>query len=133
MPLESTILFPEPASRSACSRAVTLFQEGRVAEASTLLSSAILEGESADLWNDWAVVQLSIAERGLRRALLLAPTHQDASANLGVLLFSLGQRADAAGFLRQALTTTTGAKRDHVQSLLSLCEAQSPPPAAPPP
>jgi SAM-dependent methyltransferase len=127
------IPFPEPASRRMRSRAVTLFQEGRVVEASTLLSSAILEGESADLWNDWAVVQLSVAERALRRALLLAPTHQDATANLGVLLFSIGQRADAAGYLRQALTTTSGAKRDYVRSLLSLCEAQPAPLAAPPP
>lgn len=133
MPLESTIPFPETASRSACSRAVTLFQEGRVAEASTLLSSAILERESADLWNDWAVVQLSIAERALRRALLLAPTHQDATANLGVLLFSIGHRADAAGFLRQALNITTGAKRDYVRSLLALCEAKPAPRFAPPP
>ncbi len=78
MPLENTIPFPEPASRSARSRAVTFFHEGRVVEAATLLSSAILEGESADLWNDWAVVQLSIAERALRRALLLAPSHHDA-------------------------------------------------------
>jgi Methyltransferase domain len=133
VPLENPIPFPEPASRSARSRAVILFQEGRVVEAATLLSSAILEGESADLWNDWAVVQLSVAERALRRALLLAPAHHDATANLGVLLFSLGRRADAAGFLCQALTATAGAKHDYVNSLLKLCEAQPAPLAAPPP
>jgi len=134
MPLENTIPFPNPNARSPRSQAITLFQAGRVSEASTLLSSALVQGESADLWNDWAVVQLSVAERALRRGLLLAPTHQDATANLGVLLFSLGQRADAAGFLRQALTTTAaGAKRDYVRSLLNLCEAQPGPLAAPPP
>ncbi|MGA8986031.1 MAG: hypothetical protein WB470_25410, partial [Candidatus Acidiferrales bacterium] len=51
-----------------------------------MLSAALLQGESPDLWNDWAVVQLSVAERALRRALLLNPAHSDASANLGVLL-----------------------------------------------
>jgi hypothetical protein len=133
LPLENPIPRPEPVSRSARSRAVILFQEGRVVEAATMLSSAILEGESADLWNDWAVVQLSVAERALRRALLFAPSHHDATANLGVLLFSLGRRADAAGFLRQALTTTTEAKRDYVRSLLTLCEAQPAPLVTPPP
>jgi predicted O-methyltransferase YrrM len=133
MPLENEIPFPEPASRSTRSCAVTLFHEGRVTEASTLLSSAILEGESADLWNDWAVVQLSVAERALRRALQLVPSHQDASANLGVLLFTIGKRADAAGLLRQALASTAGAKRDYVNSLLKICEAQTAPLAAAPP
>jgi Methyltransferase domain len=133
MLLENTIPFPEPASRSARSRAVSLFQEGRITEASTLLSTAILEGESADLWNDWAVVQLSVTERALRRALLFAPTHHDATANLGVLLFTTGQRAEAAGFLRQALTATAGAKREYIRSLLTLCESQPTPLAAVPP
>jgi hypothetical protein len=133
VPLENTIPFPNPNSRGPRSRAVSLYQEGHIVEASTLLSSAILEGESADLRNDWAVVQLSVAGRALRRALLLASTRQDAAANLGVLLFSLGRRAEAAGFLRQALITTAGAKRDYVRSLLTLCEAQPGPLATSPP
>jgi len=129
MPLESTVPFPEPKSINPRSRAVTLFLEGRVTEAASLLSSAILQGESADLWNDWAVVQLSVAERALRRALLLAPSHQDAATNLGVLLFSLGKRSDAAVYLRRTLAATSGAQRDYVDSLLKLCEDQ---PARPP-
>jgi hypothetical protein len=133
MPVEKPIPFPNPNPRSPRSRAVTLFQDGYVVEASTLLSGAILEGESADLWNDWAVVQLSVAERGLRRALLLAPSHRDAAANLGVLLFGLGKRAEAAVFLRQASASSTGAARAYVNSLLALCETQPAPTAAPPP
>jgi hypothetical protein len=133
MPLENTIPFPNPNPRSPRSRAVTLFLEGRVVEASTLLSSAILQGESADLWNDWAVVQLSVAERAFHRALLLAPAHHDATANLGILLFSIGKRADAAVFLRQALASTTGAAHAYVNSLLALCDTQPSQLAAPPP
>jgi hypothetical protein len=133
MPIEKTIPFPNPNSRSPRSQALALFREGNVVEASTLLSSAILQGESSDLWNDWAVVQLSVAERAFRRALLLAPTHHDAAANLGVLLFSLGKRADAAVFLRQALASTTGATHDYVQSLLELCKIPPSQTAASPP
>jgi Flp pilus assembly protein TadD len=124
MPLEKTIPFPNPNSRSLRSQALAHFREGNVVEASTLLSSVILQGESADLWNDWAVVQLSVAERAFRRALLLAPAHHDATSNLGILLFSIGNRASAAGFLRQALTTTTGAAHAYINSLLALCEIQ---------
>jgi hypothetical protein len=61
MPVENTLPFPNPNSRSPRSRAVSLFQAGYVVEASTLLSGALLQGESADLWNDGAVVQLSTA------------------------------------------------------------------------
>ena len=102
-------------------------------EASTLLSGALLQGESADLWNDWAAVQLSVAERAFRRALLLAPTHHDATTNLGLLLFSLGKRADAAVFLRQALACSAGAAHAYVNSLLALCETQPAQSVPPPP
>jgi hypothetical protein len=71
------------------------------------------------------VVQLSVAERALRRALLLAPSHRDAAANLGVLLFSLGKRAEAAVFLRQVLASSSGATHVYVNSLHALCETQS--------
>jgi hypothetical protein len=124
MPVENTIPFPNPNSRSPRARAVSLFQEGYVVEASTLLSGALLQGEAADSWNDWAVVQPSVAERAFRRALLLAPTHHDAAANLGVLLFSVGKRADAAVFLRQALAFSAGAAHTYVNSLLARCETQ---------
>ena len=102
-------------------RAATLLSQGRVVEASRLLSDAISEGESADLWNDWAVVQLGLAEHAFRRALLLEPNHPDAAANLGVLLFSTGRPGEAAVFLQQALATATDPARSHIQTLLTLC------------
>jgi Methyltransferase domain len=124
MPPENAVPFPEPPASGPRARAVSLFEEGHVTEASVLLSDALLQAESADLWNDWAVVQLSVAERALRRALLMAPGHHDATANLGILLFSIGKRPDAAIFLRQALTCTSGVAHAHVQSLLAHCEIQ---------
>jgi Methyltransferase domain len=133
MPPDTTISFPNPNARGQRTTAASLFLEGRVVEASTMLSNAILQGESADLWNDWGVVQLGVSERALRRALLLAPTHHDAIANLGVLLFSVGKHADAAVYLRQALGFATGATHAYVQALLNLCEIQQAQPAAPPP
>jgi hypothetical protein len=133
MPPDTTIPFPNPNPRGQRSSAASLFLEGRVVEASTMLSTAILQGESADLWNDWAVVQLGVAERALRRSLLLAPTHHDAIANLGVLLFSVGKHADATVFLQKAQSFTTGATRDYVQMLLKVCATQRPQFAAPPP
>jgi len=133
MPTDAAIPFPNPNPRSQRTTAASLFLEGQVVEASTLLSNAILQGESADLWNDWGVVQLAVAERALRRALLLAPTHHDATINLGVLLFSIGKHTDAAVYLRQALSFTTGPTHDYVQALLNLCEIQRSLRALPPP
>jgi predicted O-methyltransferase YrrM len=133
MPTDAAIPFPNPNRRSQRTTAASLYLEGHVVEASTMLSNAILQGESAGLWNDWGVVQLAVAERALRRALLLAPTHHDAAINLGVLLFSVGKHADAAVYLRQALAFTTGPTHDYVRALLNLCEIQRALPAAPPP
>jgi hypothetical protein len=129
MPTDAAIPFPNPNPGSQRHTAASLFLEGHVIEASTTLSNAILQGESADLWNDWGVVQLGVAER----ALLLAPTHHDAAINLGVLLFSVGMHADAAVYLRQSLSFTTGPTHDYVQALLNLCDLQRALPAAPPP
>jgi FkbM family methyltransferase len=112
-------------------RAGDLFLQGRVVEASRLLSDAIVQDESADLWNDWAVVQLSLAERALRRALQFEPSHADAATNLGVLLFSSGKRAEAAVVLKQALGSATGPARAQIQTLLSLCVPPSVSAAAP--
>jgi hypothetical protein len=130
---DAAIPFPNPNPRSQRTTAAYLFLEGQVVEASTMLSNAILRGESADLSNAWGVVQLAVAERALRRALLLAPTHHDAAINLGVLLFSVGKQADAAAYLRQSLAFTSGPTHDYVQALLNLCEIQRALPAAPPP
>jgi 2-polyprenyl-3-methyl-5-hydroxy-6-metoxy-1,4-benzoquinol methylase len=103
--------------------ATELFAQGRVLEASECLSEAIQKGESADLWNDWAVVQLSLAEQALRRAIELGHFHPDATTNLGLLLFTMGKREDAAALLKQSLAWSTGPALAHVQTLLRLCSA----------
>src|SRR4029077_19679614 len=85
MPSPKTVLQAESQIRAA-----ELFKEGGVIEASHMLSEAIAEGETAELWNDWAVVQIGLAERALRRTLEMEPGHAEAAANLGILLFSTG-------------------------------------------
>ena len=111
--------------------AAELSLHGRVFEASRLLGDAIGEDESADLWNDWAVVQLKLAERAFRRALQLEPAHADAATNLGVLLFSTGKRAEAAAYLSRGLATAAPPARAHIQNLLELCAPRPIPAAAP--
>jgi tetratricopeptide (TPR) repeat protein len=107
-----------------------LFLLGHVVEASRLLSEAITQGETPDLWNDWAVVQLSLAERAFRRALELDPSHLDAATNLGLLLFATGRLAESAVFLQRALTAVHGPARSHIETLLVVSKTHLP---APPP
>lgn len=105
-----------------------LFLLGHVVEASRLLSEAITQGETPDLWNDWAVVQLSLAERAFRRALELDPSHLDAATNLGLLLFATGRLAESAVFLQRALTTVQGPAHTHIETLLALSKEHLPAP-----
>src|SRR5450755_2049377 len=68
--------------------AIAAFHQGRSADALHLLQELLDAGETSDLWNDWAAVQLgagrvSQAEEGFSRALELEPKNAEASANLG--------------------------------------------------
>ena len=110
-------------ARPGVQNGTALLMEGRVVEGSQALAEALAlsRGESAELWNDWAVGQLMLAERGFRRALEKEPTHEQAAANLGVLLFSIGKYEEATGFLERALVGTSGAVRGHIRMLLGLC------------
>lgn len=108
--------------------AADLFLLGHVVEASRLLSEAITQGESPDLWNDWAVVQLSLAERAFRRALELDPSHLDAATNLGLLLFATGRLAESAVFLQRAITSVQGPARAHIETLLAVSKEHLPAP-----
>ena len=110
----------ETPTLAAQNHATELFTQGHVLEASACLSDAIRQGESADLWNDWAVVQLSLAEQAFRRALELEPRHPDATTNLGFLLFIMGRRAEAAHFLTQSIAWCTGPALAQVQTVLGL-------------
>ena len=58
--------------------AILAFQQGRVAEALCLLEELLAAKETAELWNDWAAVQMGAgdlgkAETGFARALELDP------------------------------------------------------------
>ena len=107
-------------------RVIELLQQGSIVEASRLLSDAISQNESSDLWNDWAVVQLSLAERAFRRALQLQPTHSDSCANLGLLLYIMGRRVESAPLLQQALPSSSAPARAFIQALLDESTFASP-------
>ena len=123
------------ASTSETLRIVTnLVSERRLDEASQLLRDAIDAAESSELWNDWAVVQLALAERAFLRAFELDPWNAEAAANLGILLFSMGKIEDAESFLREAALAAQGSLRHHIEMLLrvyapSQIASQSAPPS----
>jgi hypothetical protein len=98
--------------------AANLLTERRLDEAAQLLRDAIAAAESSELWNDWAVVQLALAERAFRRAFELDPWNAEAAAHLGILLFSMGKITEAESFLREAADTAQGSLRDHIETLL---------------
>ena len=98
--------------------AANLFSQRRLDEASQILRDAIAAAESSELWNDWAVVQLALAERAFTRAFELDPWNDEAAANLGILLFSLGKISEAESFLREAALTTQGSLHHHIEMLL---------------
>lgn len=115
------------ATDSSCEtsrQAVALLMEGRAVDASRLLAEALAQAETPELWNDWAVAQLHLAEGGFRRALQGDPLHADAAANLGLLLFCIGKRAEASIFLEKSLASAPAPVRAHIQSLLNLCLPQ---------
>jgi FkbM family methyltransferase len=98
--------------------AANLLTERRLDEASQLLRDAIAAAESSQLWNDWAVVQLALAERAFTRPFELDPWNAEAAANHGVLLFSIGKLTEAESFLREAADAAQGSLRDHIEALL---------------
>jgi hypothetical protein len=88
--------------------ATELHARGELAAAAQLLSAALSQGESCELWNDWGAVQASRdrsddAERAFRRALRMNRSYRPAAENLGVLLYAQGRLAEARPFLEQAL------------------------------
>jgi FkbM family methyltransferase len=119
----------ETAPRSERQQAVDkLLEGGQLDEASRVLREALAIEESSELWNDWAVVQLALAERALDCALKLDPWNSGAGLNLGVLLFSVGRMAEAESFLREAREMAAGTARAHIEKLLSVCAPQEIPP-----
>jgi len=112
----------EAPSKSETPRAAAnLLAEGQLDEASRLLRDAIAESESSELWNDWAVLQLALAERALTPAFELDPWNAEAAANLGILLFSMGKITEAESFLCEAMQTAQGQLHGHIEILLGIC------------
>jgi FkbM family methyltransferase len=111
--------------------AANLVTERRLEEASQLLLGALAAAESSELWNDWAVVQLALAERAFTRAFELDPWNTQAAANLGILLFSLGKITEAESFLREAALTAQGSLRHHIEMLLQVYAPPLTPPRNP--
>jgi predicted O-methyltransferase YrrM len=102
------------------------FSEGQLEEALRLLGEALAEGETSELWNDWAAVQLAAhnvadAEKAFRRALKLEPGNSQAAANLGAVLASLGRDEEAIPLLERSRPGLSDKERANVAHLLLQC------------
>ena len=111
-------------------RGIRLFQENRIPEAMLALDEALREGETAELWNDWATVNVAAgrfgeAEKGFGRALELDPKDCQAAVNLGVLLVGSGRIKEAVPLLKGGATGIDEEQRKIVLQLLSGCRAKS--------
>ena len=86
--------------------ALCLYEAGKFDEALALMRQALSEGESAELWSDWATIQFrrgeaGEAEAGYRIALQKNPQEAQAAANLGALLLAQGRTWEAHAFLER--------------------------------
>src|ERR1700681_1077955 len=86
--------------------ALDLVNENRLIDAAKLLAEALGEAEGADLWNDWATIQLALdeakeAHAGYERALELEPNNAQVQFNLGVLLLGQSEARRGVDLLRQ--------------------------------
>ena len=111
--------------------AILAFQQGRVAEALYLLEELLAAEETAELWNDWAAVQMGAddlgkAETGFTRALELDSKNTDASANLGLLLLGKGDSVRALPLLTRVLPALPVKQRKLVEALLSAHRSEQP-------
>jgi len=100
-----------------------LIQAGKQPEAVKLLASALVNGETSELWNDWATAQCSCgnvdrAEWGYRRALRLVPSNRQAAVNLGFLLFAQGQLGEGIPLLEQHRNSLTEQEKQAIQELV---------------
>jgi len=102
--------------------------EGKSQEALKLLEAAIAEGETAELWNDWATVlhacgDLARAEAGYRCALKLNNLDRQAAVNLGFLLFAQGRLQEAMPFLERHKATLTAQEKQAIAEMAAHYQA----------
>ncbi len=101
-----------------------MIQEGRTAEAVQHLEAALLNGETAELWNDWATLQcgsgdLAKAEKGYRRALQLDSAHRQTAINLGLLLLAQGRLEEGSQLLNPHAALLTVEEKQAIEALIA--------------
>ena len=107
-----------------------MVQQGRTAEAIQHLEAALLNGECAELWNDWATLQcgsgdLAKAEQGYRRAHLLDGAHRQTCINLGLFLLARGQLQESSELLHPHAATLTLDEKKAIEALIASHRAAS--------
>ena len=105
---------------------IRLYTEGRVRDALLLMGHALCAEETAQAWNDWAVMQgacnsLREAEEGYRRALDLDPRFDQAAANLGLLLSQQDRVEEALPLLEFAAAASGSQFKAEYRLALKTC------------
>ena len=103
--------------------ALDLVNENRLNDAAKLLAEALGEEEGADLWNDWATIQLALdeaseAHAGYERALELEPNNAQVQFNLSVLLLNQSKMRRGVDLLRQCAGRVTDEEQAVISTLL---------------
>ncbi len=99
-----------------------MVRHGRTSEAIQQVEAALLSGETAELWNDWATLQcgagdLPKAEQGYRRAYQLDGAHRQTAINLGLLLLAQGQWQEGINLLTPHAATLTMEEKGAIEAL----------------
>jgi sulfatase maturation enzyme AslB (radical SAM superfamily) len=121
---------PEPIGGEAPHQeGLKLFGDGRATEAIPLFEEALGAGATSERWNDWAVAEMACgntdkAEEGFRHALALKREDSHATANLGVLLATLGRVQEAIPLLTQAAAGIDEPQRMAVRQLIAHCRVK---------
>jgi len=107
------------------------FERGEFSQAREQFRAALAQGESAELWSDWAAAQFALkntdeAEVGFRLALEIAPDYDDALVNLAVVLLRQNRAADALPLLEKALPASSPAQKTAIEKLLSQAREAGP-------
>ena len=115
---------PIPLGGARAETVTEMVQEGRTAEAIQSLEATLLNGETAELWNDWATLQcgsgdLVRAEKGYRRAHQLDSAHRQTAINLGLLLLARGQLREGFQLLNPHAATLTLEEKKAIESLIA--------------
>ncbi|MGH9400998.1 MAG: glycosyltransferase [Terriglobia bacterium] len=110
-------------------QALRLFAEGKYEQAAGFLAEALKNGESSELWNDWATATLMCnqaehSEQGYRRALDLDPRSSRAAGNLGILLASKDRFTEALPLLERGANGSIGSERRQLLQVIELCRTK---------